>query len=227
MVKKKIHHIGAQEGYDRWSETYDQTANPIVSMDNRYTPRFFTPKLGERILDAGCGTGRHFALMLKSGSQVFGIDFAPGMLQIAHRKYPQVPVILADLQKPLPVRSESFDAVLCALVGEHLKDLHAFFRETHGILRAGGRLLFSVYHPEMAVAGKEAQFQRKGIEFRLGAYRHTIQDYLNTLDEVGFDDLDKHEFQGDEKLIAEIPEAEKYSDFPMLLLVQAKKRKLC
>ena len=84
-------------------------------------------------------------------------------------------------------------------------------------------MVFSVYHPEMAAAGIEANFKRSGTEFRLGAVRHTVDDYLNTIEGAGFSGLAHQEFFGDEALVKTIPAASKYLGFPILLVIEAKK----
>jgi hypothetical protein len=33
MTKRRIERLGVREGYDRWSETYDATPNPLVALD--------------------------------------------------------------------------------------------------------------------------------------------------------------------------------------------------
>ncbi len=220
---KTIHSLPAREGYDRWSKTYDHTPNPVVSMDDRCTLIALAPKAGERILDAGCGTGRHFVTLRRAGSKVFGVDFSIGMLRVARRQFPQVPVLLADLQQALPFANNYFDAVLCALVGEHLEPLPRVLREMQRVLRPGGRIVFSVYHPEMAAAGVEANFREVDVEFRLGAYRHTVKDYLQAMQNAGFVDVRQHEWRGDEQLVSLIPKAKKYLNFPILLILQGKK----
>jgi SAM-dependent methyltransferase len=220
---KRIQRVSAREGYDRWAMTYDTTSNPVVSMDERCTLIALAPKRGERILDAGCGTGRHFGPLRRAGGEVFGIDFSFGMLRVARHQYPHVPLLMADLQKALPFGGNYFDAVLCALVGEHLDHLYRVFREMHRVLRLGGRLVFSVYHPEMAAAGIEANFQDVDIEFRLGAYRHTVKDYLSAMQSAGFVDLRQHEWRGDEQLVAAVPQAKKYLNFPVLLILRGRK----
>ncbi len=111
---KKIRRVSAQEGYDLWAETYDETPNPVVAMDARHTLEVLAPKPGEQILDAGCGTGRHLGPIILAGSSPVGVDFSRGMLDVAQRNYPEVPLVLADLQRPLPFEDERFDAVLCA-----------------------------------------------------------------------------------------------------------------
>ncbi len=223
MSNKEIHHVTAREGYDRWSKTYDRTPNPVVAMDERLTPRLLAAGPAERILDAGCGTGRHFRPMLQAGSFPCGIDFSYGMLRVARDRFPRIPLALADLQQAWPIRGESFDTVLCALVGEHLGDLHAAFSQMHNVLKPGGRLLFSVYHPEMAAAGIEANFEADGVEFRLGAFQHTTQDYVDGLRASGFANIRHHSFRGDDELVSATPKARKYLGFPILLVIEGVK----
>jgi SAM-dependent methyltransferase len=124
--------------------------------------------------------------MLRSGSSPVGLDLSRGMLHVARGKYPSVPLAQADLNGRLPVRRRSFDAVLCALVGEHVSNLRLLFREIYDGLVRGGRFVFSVFHPELAAAGIEANFEQDGVEYRLGALRHRVADYLNLIDGAGF-----------------------------------------
>src|SRR5206468_10354301 len=124
----------------------------------------------------------HLGLMLRSGSSPVGLDLSRGMLNVTRRKYPSVPLAQADLNGRLPVRRGAFDAVLCALVGEHLSNLRLLFREIRDSLVRGGRLVFSVFHPEMAAAGIEANFERDGVEYRLGSIRHTVVIILIFID---------------------------------------------
>jgi SAM-dependent methyltransferase len=223
MIEKKLERVGAQEGYDLWSETYDSTPNPVVTMDSRHTIKLLAPEGGELILDAGCGTGRNLRPLLLAGSTAVGIDFSFRMLQVARRAIDKAPVALADLQASLPFENGAFDAVLCALIGEHLSDLRAVFDEVHRVLRPGARLVFSVYHPEMSAAGIEANFEREGTEYRLGAIHYSVAEHVRLLEEGGFEGIQVHEFRGDEELINAVPSAAKYLDCPVLLVVTGTK----
>ena len=129
MINKKIERVGARQGYDLWSDTYDLTPNPVVAMDSRHTIKLLAPAQNELILDAGCGTGRNLNQLLQAGRKPFGIDFSEGMLSVARREYPNVPLALADLEQPLPFANGTFYAILCALIGEHLSNMSAVFRE--------------------------------------------------------------------------------------------------
>jgi SAM-dependent methyltransferase len=220
-MQRRVRHVSALEGYQRWASTYDAAPNPIIAMDMRYTPAFLDPQRGERILDAGCGTGRSLPWMLEAGARPVGIDFSIEMLKVAHRRLPGMHLAAADLQRPLPLRSRRFDAAHCALVGEHLDDLPATFAELRRVLRPGGRFVFSVYHPELAAAGVEANFEDAGTEYRLGAVRYATGDYLTLLSDAGFREINHHEFAGDEALAAAVPNGRRYLDKPMLLVITA------
>jgi SAM-dependent methyltransferase len=221
MIAKKIERVSAREGYDLWSRTYDSTPNPVVAMDSRYTVKLLSPRQGEAILDAGCGTGRNLKELLLAGSSPAGVDFSLGMLKITRQSYPEVPVALADLERPLPFRDESFDAVLCSLIGEHLSAPGGVFQEFHRVIKTGGRLAFSVYHPAMSAAGIEANFQQEGIEYRLGAFHYTVQEHIDLFESTGFANIVVKEFAGDETLVSSLPSAAKYLGFPVLLVLTA------
>ena len=75
----------------------------------------------------------------------------------------------------------------------------------------------------MAAAGIEANFEREGVEYRLGARRYSVGDYVDAVDRSGFRDLRVHEFCGDGALVDEIPWASKYLSRPLLLAVEARK----
>ena len=220
MKKKRLSRVDPGEGYDLWAETYDQTLNPLVSLDRRHTLDLLKPEPGDVVLDAACGTGQNLRRLVRSGSRATGLDLSCGMLRVARRSVPEAPLVRANLQRPLPLRDRTFDSVLCALVGEHLHRLSVFFREAFTVLRPGGRLVFSVFHPEMASAGIEANFEKAGVEYRLGAERHTVDDYVNVAAESGFRRLSLHEFSADRQLAREVPTATKYVGRPLLLVLE-------
>lgn len=220
-MTKRFARPGVRRGYDLWAPSYDATPNPLVTLDRRYTMQALAAQPGAWILDAGCGTGAHLAAITAAGARVVGIDLSLGMLREARRAGPGQRLVQADLQAPLPVRRGAFDAVLCALVSEHLTAPAHFFTEAFGALRPGGRLVLSAFHPELAAAGVEANFEIDGIEYRLGAERHSVADFLAAIDAAGFRHVRVQEYRGDDALVAQVPVAAKYLGRPLLLVVTA------
>jgi ubiquinone/menaquinone biosynthesis C-methylase UbiE len=159
--------------------------------------------------------------LLAAGAAVTGVDFSLGMLKVARDRHPDVPLVQADLQATWPFRDGAFDVVLCALVGEHLDQLDVVTREMRRVLAPGGRVVFSVYHPAMAEAGKEANFQREGTEYRLGAVRHTLEDYVSAFEQAGFGEISVDEYVGDADLARVEPVAERFTGFPLLIVIRA------
>lgn len=115
---------------------------------------------GDRVLDAGCGTGRALpplrAAVGPSG-QVIGMDLTPAMLQAAVRagRHRDGRLVLADVAA-LPVRSESLDAVFAAGLIAHLPQPGRNLRELARVVRPGGRL--ALFHP----IGRAALAARQG-----------------------------------------------------------------
>lgn len=215
--------LPVREGYDLWSTAYDTTDNPVVALDARETMRILSPIEGEWILDAGCGTGRNLRAIASAGCPAVGVDFSMGMLSVARSILPGIPLVCADIGRPLPLEAGRFDAALCALIGEHIEDLAALFAGLTEALRPGGRLVFSVYHPELAFDGKEANFTTEGVEYRLGAVRHTVEDYEAAMAGAGFTTMKRREFRGDEALASVAKSARRYVGRNLLLVLEGRK----
>jgi SAM-dependent methyltransferase len=70
------------------------------------------------ILDAPCGTGKYWPMILESGRSLVGIDQSAGMLQMAAAKFPSVPVGKVGLQDMS--FDGAFDAALCVDAMENI-----------------------------------------------------------------------------------------------------------
>jgi SAM-dependent methyltransferase/uncharacterized protein YbaR (Trm112 family) len=110
----------------------------------RFAPTSFA---GKRILDAGCGTGRHTFHMARSGAmEVVAMDFSQAIEVAAHnnRENPNTHFVQADIYHP-PFPPDSFDFVYSLGVLHHLPDPEKGFRALLPLLRAGGYLNIYLY----------------------------------------------------------------------------------
>ncbi|QIK05444.1 methyltransferase domain-containing protein [Streptomyces sp. ID38640] len=115
---------------------------------------------GERVLDAGCGTGRALpALRAAVGPRgtVLGADLTPEMLQAAVQagRDRDAALLLADVAR-LPLPDTALDAVFAAGLLSHLPDSAGGLTELARTVRPGGRL--ALFHP----IGRAALAARKG-----------------------------------------------------------------
>lgn len=70
-----------------------------------------------RILDAGCGPGRHGGHLQRLGHTVVGVDGDPTLIAAARADHPEATWVVSDLAElDLPARGvpAGFDAILCA-----------------------------------------------------------------------------------------------------------------
>ncbi len=109
---------------------------------------------GLRLLDVGCGEGRHsIAAYLSADIEVVGVDLSVADLQTARERFAP----FAELENPLrslsfqcadalrlPFADDSFDRVICSEVLEHIPDYRAALTEIRRVLKADGILAISV-----------------------------------------------------------------------------------
>lgn len=104
---------------------------------------------GKRVLDSGCGKGRHLVLSAQFGAgEVVGVDLSEAVEAAFEntRHLPNVHVVQADIYQ-LPLRPE-YDYVYSIGVLHHLPDPEAGFRKLLEKLRPGGTLSAWVYGRE-------------------------------------------------------------------------------
>jgi SAM-dependent methyltransferase len=149
-----------RSAYDRWSLVYDHDANPLPALESGPMRVAIGDVQRRRVLDLGCGTGRHTAWLSEQGAEVTAVDFSAGMLAQARSqcRFGRVKFVVHDLHEPLPFAKCSFDVVVSALVLEHIRALDPFFSEIRRVLAPGGRALISTLHPSMFLVGSQARF---------------------------------------------------------------------
>ena len=112
---------------------------------------------GDRVLDLGCGEGRHVhGLYLLGGLDIVGVDLDEASLAKAAEGLETLPQPTAGRAgnatfetgdaTALRYEDNSFDAVICSEVLEHLPDYDAALAEVRRVLKPDGKLCISVPH---------------------------------------------------------------------------------
>jgi SAM-dependent methyltransferase len=106
---------------------------------------------GHRVLDAGCGEGRHCFGCLERGAGVVGLDLDFGSLRDASkrlrgrgRELNQLGEMTQGDTFHLPFRDASFDRIICSEVMEHVHDFRGAARELARVTKPGGRVAITI-----------------------------------------------------------------------------------
>jgi predicted TPR repeat methyltransferase len=166
------------EIYDQFSRSYDTD----VRKKMQYTayiavPRLVIKHLNSRIakiLDLGCGTGLSAIPFFKAGYQVTGIDASRPMIEQA-AKLPFQKLIRQNLEKPLRVKDQSFDAVVMIGVLEYLDHAAPVLDQVKRKLKQKG--IFGLAVPQKSswyTASGLTSYYKKEIEPLMGDAGFTI-----------------------------------------------------
>ena len=134
----------AEERYDLDSPTYDDDS-PTTTTHRQFVEKVIEScPHGGRILDAPCGTGRYFDMVLATGRTVVGIDQSAGMLAEARAKHPDVTLHKVGLQE-LEFDGD-FDAAMCIDAMEYIcpEDWPQVLANLHRAVRGSGLIYLTV-----------------------------------------------------------------------------------
>lgn len=98
---------------------------------------------GMRVLDIGCGYGYLLKLFDELGFETYGIDISEDAIKKA-RKITKAKVFVYDVNNGLSIFSdEFFDLITLFDVIEHLYSPYNVLKETHRILKKGGKIFIT------------------------------------------------------------------------------------
>jgi trans-aconitate methyltransferase len=127
-----------REGESWDAKQYDQRIGYVSSLGADLVD-LLKVRLGEKILDLGCGTGDLAEKMNEAGAKVWGIDYSPDMIEKARIKYPHLVFNVANAER-FKVE-EQMDAVFSNAALHWMKDPQAVLQCVWESLRPGGRFV--------------------------------------------------------------------------------------
>jgi len=171
--------LSPREAYRLWAPSY-AAETAISALDEELCAALAPSGADKRLLDAGCGIGRRYRNA--EATLAVGIDASPEML--AEGAAPESAA--ADV-RALPFAAGVFDLVWCRLVLGHLPDSAPAYGELGRVLRAGGYLFVSDFHPDAAGRGSRRTFRDgTGALHEVEHHIHPLSRHIQAAEAAGF-----------------------------------------
>lgn len=107
------------------------------------------------VLDAGSGAGFGAGILAGRGRRVSGVDYSATAVSHATAEYGSRATFVVGSVLDLPFADDTFDAVTCFEVIEHVEAPAVLVAELHRVLRPGGTLYISTPHALMERLNEE------------------------------------------------------------------------
>lgn len=136
-----------------WDKVFKEKGRIFVKpqRDIPKVAKIFKKRKIRKVLDLGCGPGRHLIYLAKRGFDVYGIDIAKEGIKIAKdwlkKEELKTHLKVGDFYKKLPYRNNFFDAIISIKALHHgkIEDIRKLIKEMKRILKTKG-LIFITAH---------------------------------------------------------------------------------
>jgi ubiquinone/menaquinone biosynthesis C-methylase UbiE len=180
----------ASEAYDMWSETYDfQPGNLMLDLDEEIVTDLLKQVdwNAKTVVDVGCGTGRHWSKLQKGNpASLTGFDVSAGMLNRLQAKFPGSRTMQTTDNRLWGLPDSSVDFLLTTLTIAHIQNPEEAIQSWSRVLKNGGALLLTDFHPEMLKKGGRRSFSHKGKSLSVVNYIHPLPTVKYYLEKHGF-----------------------------------------
>jgi SAM-dependent methyltransferase len=141
---------------------------------------------GKKILDAGCGPGRHTWAFATLGAHVTAFDVSPGGLDYARKAcaaFPNVTIEQRSILDPLPYTAD-YDLVWCYGVVHHTGDTLGALANIARHAKPGGLLYFMVYTEPRRGNVFDYQYYHEICSIREAIRRLSFQDKREVIENI-------------------------------------------
>jgi len=164
--------------YDLWAADYDsQPDNMMLAWDEEiFSNLINNMDLHNKIIaDIGCGTGRHWNKILeRKPKRLIGFDVSEGMLKMLKEKFPMAETRHLKNDQLEELENESCDIIFSTLTIAHIENAEKALHEWNRILRSGGEIIITDFHPTALAKGGKRTFNHNGKTIAVKNYVHSI-----------------------------------------------------
>lgn len=133
---------------NRWKKQWEKFDNSNINSFNEWIyPNKLMEFQDKKVLDAGCGKGRHVFLIASYAKKIIGIDKYTYKEAIKNnKKIKNIKIKKGDISTMN--LKEKFDIIFCIGVLHHTKNPTKSFKNLEKYLKKGGRMIIWVYSKE-------------------------------------------------------------------------------
>jgi SAM-dependent methyltransferase len=126
---------------DDWALSEDQQVPSYEAALERVDLR-----VGQRVLDVGCGAGAFLRLVAARGARVFGLDASEALIELARARLPDADLSVGEMED-LPYEDDTFDLVTGFTSFFFANDMVAALREAGRVAKPGAPVVIQVWGP--------------------------------------------------------------------------------
>ncbi len=137
-----------------------------------------------KVLDLGCGAGRHITYLAERGFKSYGADISETGLKLMKKRLKsrklEAEIIKCDM-KSIPCIDSYFDAVICVQTIYHqkLKEIRETISEIHRILKKRGLFLTNFHSKRSSKYGKGVKVEENTFIQENGPERGVLHHFVN------------------------------------------------
>jgi len=214
------------EAYDLWSADYDsQPGNLMLDLDEILFKQLLNG-IGiknKAVADIGCGTGRHWAKILKEQPEsLTGFDVSTGMLRKLKEKFPAAHTYTIGDNNFSDIDDRTFDVILSTLTVAHIKNIEEALDAWGRILKFRGDIIITDFHPDALAFGGKRTFKHQKTQIAVKNFVHSLDTIKNIMQKNGFSEVYSYERKIDESVKHyyteknATPVYEKFRGFPVI-----------
>lgn len=188
-VRELYNKIGEKYSHNRAKAPNDYTELPAVfSMAGNVR--------GKKVLDVGCGLGKHAEKFLQKGALVTGIDASEKMIEFTQERCKEKGSFFVANFETVKFKPASFDLIVASYSLMYSNKTKQVFKKFATWLKPKGRVIFSLYHPVhyyRKIKGfdfsksKKYWLPLKSYNVEVFNYYHPLEKYVEAIREAGFE----------------------------------------
>ena len=132
------------------------------------------------VADIGCGTGRHWQKIFnRYPKKLIGFDVSEGMLKMLKQKFPEADTHCLKDEHLHELEHYSCDFIFSTLTIAHIENAEKALTEWGSVLKPGGEMIITDYHPIALTKGGKRTFNHNGETLEIKNYVHSIDKIKN------------------------------------------------